>query len=108
MKAGMNAGFDRTAGQQLTIWVNSMPDNAFGTLPWQMKVQNIYKKLILNDKSMLNVHAMPSRRLAANDVAKSVKWLGRSEQWAWMRDLYRLIFGFGVDEADRKNVILQV
>lgn len=105
LKAGMNTGYSRTSGQTLPAYVKSLHDNAFGTLPWQMKVLNYYKKLVVNDKSMLNVHnqSPPGRRLIASEVAKSVRWLGNSEQWAWMRDLFRLVYGFGIDEAERRG-----
>lgn len=108
LKAGMNTGYNRTSGQQLPAYVKSLPDTAFGTLPWQMKVLNFYKKLVTNDKSMLKVHTVPARRLGAAEVAKSVRWLGSSEQWAWMRDLFRLVFGFGIDEAPKRGGSFQV
>lgn len=85
LKAGMNTGYSRASGQQLPAYVKALPDNAFGTLPWQMKVLNFYKKLVTNDKSMLTVHNMASRRFSASEAAKAVRWLGNSEQWAWMR-----------------------
>ncbi|KAK3713363.1 hypothetical protein LTR37_008555 [Vermiconidia calcicola] len=103
LKAGANTGYSRTSGQHLPAYVNTLPEAAFGTLPWQKKVFSYYKALVLGDKSLLTAHTMPSRRLGANEVAKSVKWLGNGEKWAWMRDLYRLVFGFGIDEADRKG-----
>ncbi|EMC98579.1 hypothetical protein BAUCODRAFT_374564 [Baudoinia panamericana UAMH 10762] len=99
LKAGMHTGYSKTSGEPLPTHVTDLPANAFGTLPWQIKVLEFYKKLVLGDKSMLTVHQMPARRLTAVEVAKSVKWLGSSEQWAWMRDLYRLVFGFGIDDA---------
>lgn len=108
LKAGMNQGYSKISGQQLPTFVRDLPDIAFGTLPWQMKVLTFYKKLVMGDKSMLTVHNYPSRRLGANEVAKSVKWLGNTEQWAWMRDLYRLVFGFGIDEADRRGGSFQI
>lgn len=108
LKAGMNTGFSRLSGQQLPAYVKALPDTAFGALPWQRKIFDCYKKLVLGDKSMLTVNAMPSRRLGAYEVAKSVKWLGNSEQWAWMRDLYRLVFGFGIDEAERRGGSFQI
>lgn len=103
LKAGMHTGYTKTAGQPLPPHVQTLPKDAFGTLPWQMKVLEFYKKLVMGDKSMMTVHKMPARRLGAAEVAKSVKWLGSSEQWAWMRDLYRLVFGFGMDEAERRG-----
>lgn len=103
LKAGMHTGYSKTSGKTLPLWVKALPRSAFGSLPWQIKVLEFYKKLVLNDKSLLNVHNLPSRRLGATEVAKSVKWLGSSEQWAWMRDLYRLVMGFGIDEAERRG-----
>jgi hypothetical protein len=95
-------------GERLPAYVNKLPDTAFGTLPWQKKVFTYYKTLVVGDKSMLTVNGMPARRLGANEVAKSIKWLGASEKWAWMRDLYRLVFGFGIDEAERRGGSFQI
>ncbi|KAK5130186.1 hypothetical protein LTR08_002395 [Meristemomyces frigidus] len=108
LKAGTHTGYSRTSGQALPVFIKSLPSNGFGTLPWQMKVLDFYKKLVLNDKSMMSVHTMASRRLGASEVAKSVKWLGASEQWAWMRDLYRVVFGFGIEEAERRGGGFQI
>lgn len=108
LKAAMNQGFPRTGAQTLPNFVKGLPANAFGTLPWQLKVLDFYKKLVISDQSMKNVGSMPSRRLAAKEVAKAVKWLGRSEQWRWMGDLYRLVFGFGIGEAERNGGAIQV
>ncbi|KAF2716279.1 hypothetical protein K431DRAFT_307923 [Polychaeton citri CBS 116435] len=108
LKAGMDTGFQRMNGQQLPQFVNGLPANAFGTMPWQVKVLTIYKKLVSNDRSMLQAHNLPSRRLGAVEVANSVNWLGNAESWAWMRDLYRLVFGFGIDEAERRGGHFQV
>lgn len=103
LRAGMITGYTRTSGQPLPTYVRNLPDVAFGTMPWQMKVLGFYKKLVTNDKSMVTAHTLPTRRLGATEVAKSVRWLGSSEQWAWMRDLFRIVFGFGIDEAMGRN-----
>ena len=108
LKAGMNIGYSRLSGQHLPAYVNTLPDTAFGSLPWQKKVFSFYKGLVMGDNSMLTVTTLPSRRLGANELAKSIKWLGSSEKWAWMRDLYRLVFGFGIDEADRRGGSFQI
>ena len=108
LRAGMNTGYSRVTGDRLPAYVNKLADTAFGTLPWQKKVFSYYKTLVVGDKSMLTVNGMPARRLGANEVAKSIKWLGSSEKWAWMRDLYRLVFGFGIDEAERRGGSFQV
>jgi hypothetical protein len=107
LKAAMNTGYSKANGQHLPSFVNGLPDTSFGTLPWQKKVFALYKSLVLGDKTMLTVHTLPSRRCGAVDVAKSVKWLGSGEKWAWMRDLYRLVFGFGIDEAERRGGAFQ-
>ena len=108
LRAGMNTGYSRLSGDRLPAYVNKLPDTAFGSLPWQKKVFNYYKALVVGDKSMLTVNGMPGRRLGANEVAKSIKWLGNGEKWAWMRDLYRLVFGFGIDEAERRGGSFQI
>ncbi|USW53748.1 hypothetical protein Slin15195_G070670 [Septoria linicola] len=103
LKAGMNTGYARASSQPLPTYVSALPDSAFGTLPWQMKVLSLYKRLVTSDQSLKSAHTMSSERLGAADVAKSVRWLGNGEQWAWMRDLFRIVFGFGVDEAERRG-----
>ena len=108
LKAGMNTGYSRISGQHLPAYVNSLPDTAFGSLPWQKKVFSFYKTLVVGDTTMITANTLPSRRLGANEVAKSIKWLGNGEKWAWMRDLYRLIFGFGIDEAERRGGSFQI
>lgn len=108
LKAGMNTGFSRISGQRLPDYLQSVPGSAFGSLPWQEKVFSFYKSLVMGDVSMETVHSIPSRRLGANEVAKSVRWLGNNEDWAWMRDLYRIVFGFGIDEAERRGGSFQI
>lgn len=94
-----NTNYSRALPTPLPAHVQAQPPTSFGSLPWQVKVWGIYQKLVVNDKSMAVAHTMAPRRLGALEAAKSVKWLGRNEQWVWMRDLYRLVFGFGIDEA---------
>lgn len=120
LKAAMNTGFSRPASQSqsqsqsqtqpqpLPAYVNALPPSAFGAQPWQMEVLTHYKKLVLADQSLKASGSVPSRRLSATEVAKAVKWLGRDDRWAWMRDLYRLVFGFGVEEAERRGGGIQV
>lgn len=95
--------YSRSSTTPLPQHIQAQPSTSFGTLPWQMKVWAIYQKLVVNDKSMGTAHTLPARRLGAAEVAKSVKWLGRNEQWVWMRDLYRLVFGFGIEEASGRG-----
>lgn len=108
LKAGMNTGFSRISGQRLPDYVQALPKSAFGSLPWQEKVFGYYKNLVMGDSSLVSVHSIPSRRLGANEVAKAVRWLGSDEKWAWVRDLYRIVFGFGIDEAERRGGSFQI
>lgn len=108
LKAAFNTGYSRSLAQPLPTYIQGLPNTSFGNLPWQIKVFGIYQKLVVNDKSMGGAHLLPARRLGASEVAKSVKWLGRNESWVWMRDLYRLVFGFGIDEVERRGGGVQV
>ncbi|KAI7202641.1 hypothetical protein KC324_g1627 [Hortaea werneckii] len=93
-------------------YISALPPTAFGALPWQRKTLTRYQDLIRHDETMAGIDSYPSRRLGAGEVAASIEWLeggkgGRGgagtqqQQWAWMRDLYRLVFGFGVEEGER-------
>ncbi|RMY06479.1 hypothetical protein D0868_05844 [Hortaea werneckii] len=88
-------------------YIAALPPTAFGTLPWQRKTLTRYQDLIRHDETMGGIDSYPARRLGAGEVAGSVGWLeggkggGATQQWAWMRDLYRLVFGFGVEEGER-------
>ena len=108
LKAALNTGYSRTLGQTLQSYISSMPPNAFGTLPWQGQVLDYYKKLVSADPSLRAAAQEPVRTLTAKDAAKAVRWLGRNEQWVWMRDLFRLVFGFGIEEAGMRSDTLQV
>jgi hypothetical protein len=103
LRAAMQIGYARASGQPLQAFVQTLPSTAFGTAPWHIKVFGYYKNLIQSDKSMAAAHMMPSRRLSANEAAKAVRWLGNNDQWAWMRDLFRIVFGFGIDEANDRE-----
>lgn len=104
IKAAMNAGYQR--GQPLPPYVRSLPSNSFGSQIWQTKLLESYKKLVGSDPALRNAHTVPPRRLTAGEVAQAVQWMGRSEQFSWMRDLFRFVFGFFPEDASgRKNVI---
>ncbi|TKA76485.1 hypothetical protein B0A55_02879 [Friedmanniomyces simplex] len=105
LKAGLHVGYPRSPPHPLPLptYITALPPQAFGPQPWQIKVLELYKKLVLGDRSMMHVHQLPVRRLGVAEAAKSVKWLGSSEQWVWMRDLYRLVFGCGVEEGERRG-----
>ena len=104
VKAAINVGFQR--GEQLASFVKTIPSNSFGTVPWQMHLLENYKKLVATDPAFRN--AGPARRASASDVGRAVGWMVRSGQYLWLKDLFRLVFGFHVDEAEmRKGLMVQ-
>ncbi|KAF2839259.1 hypothetical protein M501DRAFT_933677 [Patellaria atrata CBS 101060] len=109
LKAAQNAGFTRNSGNPLATFVKALPSNSFGTLPWQVKLLENYRKLVLSDPTLRGSPTnLPSRRFSAVDVARGVQQIGRSEQLSWLRDLYRNVFGFlPEDSPQRKNVTIQ-
>ncbi|KAI1155883.1 hypothetical protein F4825DRAFT_384214 [Nemania diffusa] len=128
LKAAMNVGFSRdgaadghggisgiggggggqVAGASLQGFVSSLPPGSFGSLPWHATLLQSYKGLVLSDPSFRQAAALPARgrRVAAADAAKSVGFMThRSAQYGFLRDLFKLVYGFHVDEVDsRKNV----
>jgi hypothetical protein len=50
------------------------------------------------------------KRVSSVDIAKSVGWMMmRSPQYGFLRDLFKLVFGFQVDDAEsRKNVAIVI
>ncbi|KAI0473787.1 hypothetical protein GGR56DRAFT_666823 [Xylariaceae sp. FL0804] len=139
LKAAMNMGFSRDAGQtasppgtsgggpggagggggggggapSLQAFVKSLPAGAFGPSPAHAALLQHYRGLVTADSSFRQAAALPARgrRVLAADVAKSVGWmvLYSGGQYGFLRELFRLVFGFGVDEAEaRKNVSIAV
>lgn len=107
VRAAMNIGYSRNMPQTLPAFVKALPSNSFGTAPWQLKLLESYRKLVIADPTLRAQAQLPSKRFTAAEVARAVQWMGRSEQFAWLRDLYRLVFGFFPDDAvTRKNVTI--
>lgn len=122
VKAAMNIGFNRDASGDgkgaalLQAFVKSLPTGSFGSLPSHATLLQAYKNLVLSDATFSRssgAAALPSRgkRVHAVEVAASVGWMaGRAPaQYGFLRELFRLVFGFPIDEApDRKNVSIAV
>lgn len=111
VKAAMNHGFaPRQIATSLPAFVKSLPNTAFGNQGWQMKMFEAYRKLVLTDSTLRERMTLPfGRRFSATEIARAVQWMGRSEQFAWFRDLYRLVFGFVPEEASaKKGVAIQL
>lgn len=107
VKAAISSGFQRSSHTALAAFVKSLPSNSFGTQPWQSQLLHDYKKAVASDPALRSPG--PVRRARAVDVARSVKWMvGSHGQYAWLKDLFRLVFGFRVEDAEgREEVIIQ-
>ena len=99
LKAAMSAGFPRASSQSTVLFVQSLPADAFGPLLWQKQLFERYSSLLEADSSLRALDKLPSKRLTVRGVAKAVTWLCREEKWMWIRDLFRLVFEIGADEA---------
>ncbi|KAL2003385.1 hypothetical protein VTN02DRAFT_4031 [Thermoascus thermophilus] len=99
IKAAMNSGYQRSGTQSLS-------SDSFGSLPWQISLLRNYKRLVVFDPAFKVVS--PPARASAVDVARAVQAMVQSGQYTWLRDLYRLVFGFHTEEAmNRRNVTVQ-
>ncbi|KAI2471339.1 hypothetical protein F4781DRAFT_429456 [Annulohypoxylon bovei var. microspora] len=122
LKAAMNIGFSRDANADghhhnggaasLQAFVKTLPTGSFGSLPTHSALLKSYKNLVVADSSFRQASSLPSRgkRVLAIDVANSVDWMThRSSQYGFLRDLFKLVFGFHAEDAEgRKNVSIAV
>lgn len=119
LKAAMNVGYSRdeapkghNGAASLQAFVKSLPAGAFGALPADATLLQNYKNLILADSSFRQASSLPARgkRVTAHDIAKSVGWMTqRAGQYGFLRGLFKLVFGFPMDEAEcRKSIAITV
>ena len=119
VKAAMNIGFNRDPAAadgasgvaSLQTFVKGLPTGSFGSLPSHATLLQNYKNLVLGDTSFRSPASLPrGKRFSAVDVAKSVGWMTqRSGQYNFLRDLFRLVFGIQVEDAEtRKNMSIVV
>ncbi|KAK0734335.1 hypothetical protein B0T26DRAFT_761457 [Lasiosphaeria miniovina] len=120
VKAAMNIGFSRDAAaadtlggaSSLQAFVKSLPTGSFGSLPSHATLLQSYKNLVLADATFRASASLPTRgkRVNALDIAKSVNWMMiRSSQYSFLRDLFKLVFGFQLDDAEtRKSVSIAI
>lgn len=102
IKSNHNSSSSPHNRMNLAAFVKTLPSNSFGTQTWQTQLLDSYKKLVASDPSFANQAIGPVRRARAADVARSVRWMvgGHAGRYAWLRDLYRLVFGFRVEEGE--------
>lgn len=120
VKAAMNIGFNRDSAANdgtggtttLQQFVKSLPTGCFGSLPYHATLLANYKNLVLADSAFRTSGSLPARgkRTTSTDVAKSVVWMTQhSGQYGFLRDLFKLVFGFSLEEAEsRKNVSIAI
>ncbi|KAK5033053.1 hypothetical protein LTR13_007018 [Exophiala sideris] len=88
----------------LPSFVKNLPDNAFGNQTWQVALLENYRKAIANDSSFRNLGVAGTlgerARINAIEVARAVHGMTSCVYgFNWLRDLYRHVFGFYVEEA---------
>ena len=120
LKAAMNIGFTRDtdtvsqgkgkhAAISLQTFVKSLPTGSFGSLPAHAALLQSYKNLVLADSSFRTSATLPAKgkKATAGDIAKSVGYMilraGQSGQYAFLRDLFKLVFGFHMEEVEGKK-----
>ncbi|KAJ5565267.1 hypothetical protein N7513_001509 [Penicillium frequentans] len=105
-KAAINSGYQPGNSQNLSSFVKSLPSDAFGSAPWQTSLLKHYRKLVAFDPAFRSVGS--PARVSAIEVARACQAMLQSGQYSWLRDLYRLVFGFHMEEAmGRKGVTIQ-
>ncbi|KAI1179096.1 hypothetical protein F4777DRAFT_17127 [Nemania sp. FL0916] len=118
VKAAMNLGYSRDGpsdghgkSPSLQAFVNSLPTGSFGSLPSHASLLQSYKNLVMTDPALRQT-ALPSRgkRVLAADMAMSVAFMShRSTQYAFLRDLFKFVYGFHVEEVDsRKSMSIAI
>lgn len=106
VKAAINSGYQRGTPVTLAAHVKSIPSNGFGNSPWQVYLLENYKKLVASDPGFRSPG--PPRRASAADVGQAVQWMVESGQYTWLKDLFRLVFGFQLEESTlRRDVKIQ-
>jgi hypothetical protein len=121
LKAAMNVGFSRTTPTSATpnkadppalqTFVKSLPTGSFGSLPAHATLLSSYRNLVVNDPTFKSANSLPpiGKKTTAVDVAKSVGWMMKSGQYTFLKDLFKLVFGFPAEEAEsRKNTTITV
>ncbi|OAP64484.1 hypothetical protein AYL99_00456 [Fonsecaea erecta] len=88
----------------LPDFARNLPDTAFGTLTWQVTLLDNYRKTIANDSTFRNLGVAGTiaeqGRINAVELARAVRGMTDCVYgFNWLRDLYRFVFGYYVEEA---------
>lgn len=119
LRAAMNLGFNRdtiTDPKQgstlLQKFVQGLPAGSFGSLSSHAILLQHYKNSVLTDTIIPRSQLLPAhgKRSSAQDMAKSIQAISQSSpRYTYLRDLFRFVFQFSIDEVDtRRNVSIVV
>lgn len=119
LRAAMNLGFNRdaiadpkAASPALQKFVQELPPGSFGSLLTHSTLLTQYKNSVLTDAIIPRHHTLPARgkRVSSQEMAKSILMMMKSSQrFAYLRDLFRIVFQFPLEEVDtRRNVSIVV
>jgi hypothetical protein len=108
VKAAQNSGFQRSGPLTFPAFTKTMPSDSFGGLTWQVNLLEHYKKAVVADANGFRDIGPPMRAGAvyvARAVTAMVNSTGAGGGYGWLRDLYRLVFGFYLEDAGQKKGI---
>ncbi|KAL2675203.1 hypothetical protein Neosp_011385 [[Neocosmospora] mangrovei] len=119
LRAAMNLGFNRdaitdpkAAASSLQKFVQDLPAGSFGSLLSHSALLAQYKNSVLMDSIIPRHHLLPGRgkRVTAREMAKSIQMMMKSSQrYAYLRDLFRIVFGFPMEEVNiQRDVTISV
>lgn len=119
LRAAMNLGFNRdsvsdpkSGSAALQKFVQGLPQGAFGPLSNHATLLQQYKNSVLTDAIIPRYQALPSRgkRASASDIAKSISIISKSSsRYNYLRELFRFVFSFSVEDVDpRRNISIVV
>lgn len=113
LKAAMLVGFNRDTVPEgkpgmaaLQAFVKQLPLGSFGSLPSHATLLQNFKTLVLSDSILPRSPTLPTkgRKASATEISKAVLYMmHRSSQYAFLRDLFRLVFNCTIDEAETKK-----
>lgn len=119
LRAAMNLGFNRdsvsdpkSGSAAFQKFVQGLPQGAFGPLPNHTTLLQQYKNSVITDTIIPRYQSLPTRgkRASAADIAKSIAIISKSSsRYNYLRDLFRFVFSFSVDDVDpRRNISIVV
>ena len=103
-----NRGYSHTSADpnlnSLPNFARDLPDISFGTQTWQIALLENYRSAIEGDPSFKNLGSAATvgerGRVNAVEIARVVKGMTSCVYgFGWLRDLYRYVFGFYIEEA---------